>query len=277
MPDTIECAIHGTSPKAYVCQHLVGEKFGLGFHGEEPDSESPYPDAWCDDCEAYRLAYSGWNEETAKRAGISLVCTACYERAKMCNTKSRDTLSELANLRWKCGNCDEWHYVPMLDVGSDRPRYWSDNSARGQRWAFDGHGTRVAGTPTFLDSDYCAIEDEHFFVRGILHIPIRGAGEAFRFGVWGSLSRANFEALLKADAANDKRRFEAMFSWLSTWMNPYPDTDQIKMRGHVQEQGTRPHFLLEPTEHPLARDHCEGISIARLKEIMFTYLPGRQI
>ena len=37
------------------------------------------------------------------------------------------------------------------------------------------------------------------FVRGLIHLPIIGAADSFCWGVWGSLSRANFEALLKAD------------------------------------------------------------------------------
>ena len=36
-------------------------------------------------------------------------------------------------------------------------------------------------------------------MRGIIHPPIIGAAETLHWGVWGSLSRENFETLLKMD------------------------------------------------------------------------------
>jgi len=36
-------------------------------------------------------------------------------------------------------------------------------------------------------------------VRGILNLPIIGAAESFRWGIWASVSRTNFEALIRAD------------------------------------------------------------------------------
>ncbi|MDE3202088.1 MAG: DUF2199 domain-containing protein, partial [Acidobacteriota bacterium] len=129
----------------------------------------------------------------------------------------------------------------------------------------------------FLDSDYCAINDEDFFVRGLLHLPIIGAGEAFCFGVWGSLSRKNLEALIQADATGEQPEFDPMFSWLSTWPKGYPDTHGVKMYAHIQDKDTRPYFRLEPSDHPLAREYHEGITVERLREIMFTFLPAQEI
>ncbi|HWA95493.1 MAG TPA: DUF2199 domain-containing protein [Terracidiphilus sp.] len=278
MSETVQCSTHGESQKAFVCKHLVGENFGLGFNRNDPNDDNPFPDAWCDACEGCRMEYGGWTEESEKHIGISLICSNCYRRALLCNQKTTVTLDELACLRWKCSSCDEWHTGPMLDVGSDWPSYWSSNNDSGRRWVFDESGNRIDGTPTFLDSDYCAVDDEYFFVRGLIHLPIIGAGEAFRFGIWGSLSRTNFEALIRADAAGEQPEFEPMFSWLSTRLELYPDTDEgLKMYAHIQEPGMRPHFHLEPTDHPLARDYHEGITVERLKEIMFTYLPPQQV
>jgi hypothetical protein len=113
-------------------------------------------------------------------------------------------------------------------------------------------------------------------VRGIIHLPIIGAGETFRWGVWGSLSRDNFETLLKKH--EDPKRVEQppMFSWLSTQIPEYPDTLSLKMYAHIQEPGIRPNFRLELTDHPLSREYHEGITPERVKEIMIQRLGGNE-
>jgi hypothetical protein len=127
---------------------------------------------------------------------------------------------------------------------------------------------------TFLDEDYCAIENSDFFVRGIIHLPIIGSAETFRWGVWGSLSRENFETLLRM--IDDPKRVELppMFSWLSTQIEEYPDTLSLKTYALIQEPGSRPIFELERTDHPLSQDYCNGITAERVKEIMMSRLPG---
>ncbi len=195
MSDKIQCNTHGESLQTFVCTHLLGEGVRLGFNRNEPDEENPFPDAWCDKCEIISAAHDGWDEESEKLAEISLLCAGCYERARIRNTRPSVTLDDLADLRWKCGSCDDWHTAPCLDFAYDSPYYWLEEHEK--------INTRVRLLPdwgkkrnkTFLDDDYCAIEDENFFVRGIIHLPIIGSAETFRWGVWGSLSRDNFEKL----------------------------------------------------------------------------------
>src|SRR5262249_36355440 len=104
--------------------------------------------------------------------------------------------------------------------------------------------------------------------RGIIHLPIIGAGETFRWGVWGSLSRENFAKLRQLDDDPKRTELQPMFSWLSTQIPEYPDTLNIKMYGHIQEPGLRPTFRLEPTDHPLSQQYHKGITPEQVKEIM---------
>ena len=265
--------MHGAAAKCYVCSHLAERSHGLGFNCRRPTKKNPFPDAWCDNCELIRAAHGGWDEESEKLTTIQLICSGCYERARIRNTKPTVTLDELAGLRWKCGSCDEWHSGPMLDVGYDAPRYWSKEYDHGYRWSVLPSGALEKTCKTFLDSDYCAIDDEYFFVRGIIELPILGTAEDFRWGVWGSLSRDNFEALIRADAKNEHPEKREMFSWLSTWASGYPDTKGLKMTAVVRELGMRPVFHLERSNHPLVKEFYEGIAPERVKEIMFRALP----
>jgi hypothetical protein len=250
----------------------VGETVGLGFNSDEPDSENPFPDAWCDDCEIIRAAHNGWNEDSEKLTKIVLICSCCYERARIRNTHPTVTLDDLAGLRWKCGSCEEWHTGPALDFGFSKPYYWQDGHEKAFRWNVLPSGQIERLNATFLDEDFCTIDDESFFVRGLIHLPIIGAAQTFRWGVWGSLSRENFETLLRMH--DDPKRIELppMFSWLSTRIPDYPETLSLKMHAHIQEPGSCPHFEVELTDHPLAQAYRHGITPERVKEIMFRCL-----
>jgi hypothetical protein len=275
MSETVQCDAHGEMPTTFVCIHLTGESFGMGFHCENDSGDKPYPDAWCENCEIIRAQHNGWDDVADDLCKVVVVCSACYDRARIRNLRPTVTLNELAGLRWKCGSCEEWHTGPMLDVGFDQPRYWSEDCDLGSRWEVLPSGEMLKGWKTFLDEDYCAIDDEFFFVRGIIHLPILGAAESFRWGVWGSLSRENFEKLLRMEGDPELVQLPPMFSWLSSWMPDYPDTGSLKMFAHIQEPGMRPHFRLERADHPLAQEYHNGISPERVKEIMFNSLPAQ--
>jgi hypothetical protein len=270
MSDQIHCEIHGEGDETFVCSHLIGSTAGLGFNRDEASPDNPFPDAWCDDCELIREAHGGWNEQSEKVASIRLLCSGCYERARIRNSRTRGTLDDLEDLRWKCWSCEEWHTGPCLDFGFSAPAYWQvehDDVAENASSVEDAEYA-----PTFLNEDYCAINNEDFFVRGNIELPIIGTAKTFNWGVWGSLSRENFEACLRMTDDPGRVDLEPMFSWLSSQIDLYPDTLSLKMYAHIREPGLRPTFELEPTDHPLAQEYYNGISPARVKEIMMDRL-----
>jgi hypothetical protein len=57
------------------------------------------------------------------------------------------------------------------------------------------------------------------------------------------------------DDKAERVELSPMFSWLSTQIPEYPDTLSLKMYAHIQEPGMRPHFFLEPADHPLALEY----------------------
>jgi hypothetical protein len=269
---------HGECQQTFVCTHLLGETAGLGFNRNEPAGDNLFPDAWCDDCETIRLAHNGWTDESQALAEISLLCSGCYERARIRNTRPSITFDDLARLRWKCQTCEEWHTGPCLDFGFHEPYYWTEENEKANRRASGSPGrNKSRQRRTFLNEDYCAIDGNDFFVRGIIHLPIIGTAETFRWGVWGSLGRENFETLLKVDAGPKRIELPAMFSWLSTQIPEYPDTLNLKMYAHIQELDWRPHFELERTNHPLSREYHEGITPERVRKIMRRRLRGNRI
>jgi hypothetical protein len=265
---SVHCVAHGESQQAYTCSHLLGGVHGLGFNSEPPSPETPFPNAWCDDCELIRAAHGGWNDKSEELASLSLICVRCYECVRIRNARTAVTLEEMAGLRWKCGSCEEWHTGPILDLAYDEPLYWTAEHARAYAEASLSPRWNIHEAGTFLNDDYCAIDDEYFFVRGQIRLPIIGTAEDFCWGVWGSFSRENFKLILKSEEDEKRVELPAMFSWLSTRITEYPDTASMKMYAHTQKPGLRPHFELERTDHPLSQEQYNGITPERVKEIM---------
>jgi hypothetical protein len=274
MVDTVNCSIHGDGTATYVCHHLTGDKVGLGFNSDTPSDDSPDPDAWCDDCEVIRAAHGGWNEQSESLTKFALLCPGCYKKARHQNTKTDSTLNELAGVRWKCGSCEEWHTGPVFDISYDHPDYWSDENVESFR------REQKAGAPvrnlngTFLDEDFCAVNGEHYFMRGRIELPILGTREKFCWGVWGSLSRPSMEAAVAYYADPENVPLPSpLFSWLNNRIKFYPEQNSIKMYAHLQPGNRRPKFEIEPTNQPISRDFHDGIPPSRVKEIMKFSLP----
>lgn len=276
MSNKIQCETHGECLETFVCEHLPGESAGLGFNREEPNELAPFPDAWCDDCELIRAAHGGWNEQSEKLTKIVLLCSGCYERARIRNTRPTEMLNDLAGLRWKCNTCEEWHKGPCLDFGYPAPYYWTQEHERANRRLDLFQKVTRGHRKTFLDEDFCVIDDRDFFVRGLIHLPIIGAAETFRWGVWGSLSRENFEMLVEKHKDPKRTELPPMFSWLSTKIEDYPDTLSLKMYAHVQPPGNCPNFRLEVTDHTLSLEYHRGIAPERVKAIMLNRLRAAQ-
>lgn len=79
----LSCNTHGSAYEAYVCEHLIANPEQQWF-SQEPDLESPWPDAWCGICDSFFQEQGEWNEKNEKNLKIKLLCHFCYQalRAK---------------------------------------------------------------------------------------------------------------------------------------------------------------------------------------------------
>jgi len=258
----IDCSTHGEQEKTYVCNHLADGSAGLGFNRGEPTEENPFPDAWCDECNLIYEANDGWGDATEGLITIRLLCSGCYEKARIRNTRTEVTFEDLSDFRWKCYSCEEWHTGPCLDFSYDVPIYWEKENDLVYQALDINHLPE-----TYLDDDFCITEGS-YFVRGLIELPIIGTAELFRWGVWGSLSKDSFQKLVSHFDDPDRVSMESMFSWLSNNIADYEETLNLKMYAHIREPGQRPSFELEPTEHQLSQEQRHGITAERVKEIM---------
>jgi hypothetical protein len=160
-------------------------------------------------------------------------------------------------ITYVCRSCGERHEGLPMSYGVDGPVYWDPS---------------LDDDPlSSLEGELCVIKGEHFFIRARILLPVVDAepGTEFDWGVWVSLSRVNFERTVSRWTTEGREREqEPAFGWLSTELGVYePSTVNLKTRVHTQPVGQRPLIELEPTEHPLAVEQREGITMARVQEI----------
>jgi hypothetical protein len=162
-------------------------------------------------------------------------------------------------MNFTCSCCRQVHEGPA-DIAFAAPYYYYTVSA-------DQRGHRC-----LLTSDLCSIDNENFFIRGCLDIPIIGSDEHFSWGAWSSVSRANFEKYREVLDDSRQAHVGPFFGWLSVRLPGYPDTLTLKVMAHLRDDRARPWFELEESEHPLSADHRRGITMERLRQIYEAHL-----
>ena len=157
-------------------------------------------------------------------------------------------------IRYKCRTCDEWH-EGVAHLSANAPLYYYSVPEAERAARCD------------LTSDICIVDEEFFFVRGNIEIPVEGLQQTFAWGVWASLSKTNFQEYLSNYDDPSRGLLGPYFGWLSAALPSYPDTENLKTLVHPLEPGLRPLIELEPTDHPLSVEQRCGIDQGRLAEI----------
>jgi hypothetical protein len=164
---------------------------------------------------------------------------------------------------YTCRRCGQYHELP-LSYGAEAPVSWFaiPEKQRGRR--------------TVLSSDQCKIDDRYFFIVGNIDIPILGSDQLFRWSVWVSLSKQNYERTCVLWDRPGREAEPPYFGWLSTSLSPYPDTINLKTLVHTWSVGERPYVELESSDHPLAVEQQTGITLEPVQQIAEAILYGTQ-
>jgi hypothetical protein len=162
---------------------------------------------------------------------------------------------------WTCRCCGKQFEDLPLSYAPAAPDPWhalpdSERSARGK-----------------IDSDLCVIAGEGFFVRGCVEIPIVDLGETFVWGAWVSVSRTSWERILDLWDSEIRRGEPPIFGWLSNNLSVYPQTFGLNAHLHLRDSRQRPFIEIEPTDHPLAVEQRDGMSLRRVEEIATALMP----
>jgi hypothetical protein len=160
---------------------------------------------------------------------------------------------DMSSISFECNLCHETH-SGIFDLGCDGPDAYLNSSEEERQQEFK------------KTDDICVWHSEDFFVRCVMPIPVRGLDEYFGYGVWSSLSKENFQLYHDHWDHPASDGLGPWFGWFSNRLKLYPETLNLKCQVHLQD-GLRPLLELEPSDHRLAVDQRQGITVERLFEI----------
>lgn len=153
----------------------------------------------------------------------------------------------MSGFSFVCRCCGDAH-DGLPDIGFTAPYFWDEMDA----------AARPADNK--LNSDFCVVGGEHYFIRCVLDVPVRGTDAVLGWGVWVSQSKSNYELYGEAFDATPGR---VTFGYLANRLPNYPDTLNMPTQVHWQTDGNRPLVELDESDHPLYRDWVDGITRER--------------
>jgi hypothetical protein len=165
---------------------------------------------------------------------------------------------------WTCQVCQVEHHG-LMDMSLAKPFIWRGAEDLAPNGALDLTGN-------FLSEDFCVLEGQHFFVRGVLQIPILGSnGYRFGVGAWSTLSRDNFTRYVDTFDGGEQGDLGPWSGWFSNRINGYPDTINLKCMVRPRSERQRPRIELVQHGHPLTLDQQRGITFDRLLDLLATW------
>jgi hypothetical protein len=155
---------------------------------------------------------------------------------------------------YKCSCCGQVYDEMPLCFGAEFPDYYFSVPPEERE-------TRVE-----LAESLCIIDNEHFFHRGRLTIPIRDHSADLIFNVWTTISEDNFS--LRNEIWDNPERInqEPYFGWLQTVVPTYGDTLNIKTLACENEVGQIPAIQVIEEDHLLALHQKNGITFKQAVE-----------
>lgn len=163
---------------------------------------------------------------------------------------------------FQCSSCGEWHDKLPLTFAADAPySYFAVPS--GER-----------DDRTVLTSDQCIIDEERFFIRGQLEIPILGQQQVFTWGVWTEVAEDDFERMGEVWDTVGRESEPAYLVRLDTALPIYPTTVGLPAELITRPVGYRPEVRLSATDHPLVHEQRQGVPLERVRAIAAAVMHG---
>jgi hypothetical protein len=162
--------------------------------------------------------------------------------------------SELAT-GFDCSVCGLHHDVLPLSYSVKAP-------LAALRVAPEDVDRRVVITP-----DQCVIDGKDFYLRGRIPVPVEGLEEPFIWGVWAEVGPRDFLRTNELWSTAGRELEPAFKGYLDSELFIFGDTINLEVMVQTQVVGRRPHFTVIDSEHALARDQRDGMSMERVVEI----------
>lgn len=153
---------------------------------------------------------------------------------------------------FKCSTCGKVHHNLPRSFAADFPDLYM-GMKREKR--------EIRAT---VGSDQCVVDQQWFFIRGCLEIPVLGS----TWGLWASVREEVFDEISDSWEEAGREKLRGPFKGrLANSLSIYPETLNLKVKILIQPVATRPLFIVEELEHPLGIEQQDGISETKFREM----------
>ena len=115
-----------------------------------------------------------------------------------------------------------------------------------------------------ITEDVCVIDNNEFYIRGVLPLPIIDSNDDFRWGVWARIEKQDFMIYLKYWDGNIPEKLPALSGHLSGEIKDYPESDMLPVEIYLQSKNQRPIFKVLSAKTPLGIDQEKGITLEKV-------------
>jgi hypothetical protein len=159
-----------------------------------------------------------------------------------------------------CSVCGQYHDEQLLDIRAGLPD---------AVFALDGPERDARAE---IGDDWCVLDEERFFVRGLIELPIPPLGQDFRFGAWVEVAPDDFTRVGELWHDPRGRRHPPFAATLANELKPYTGTAGLPVLLRLEEVERLPSIEVLDGEHALGRDQREGVDEPAVHRLAATVL-----
>ncbi len=155
-------------------------------------------------------------------------------------------------MSYKCNICGKFHDNLPMDISYKNPADYFKVSP-------NERAKRIQNT-----EDVCVIDNNEFYIRGVLPLPVIDSNDEFRWGVWARIEEQDFMIYLKYWDGNIPENLPALSGRLSGEIKDYPESDMLPVEIYLQSKNQRPIFKVLSAKTPLGIDQEKGITLEKV-------------
>jgi hypothetical protein len=152
-----------------------------------------------------------------------------------------------------CSVCGQHHDERLLDIRLGLPGviHALDPDERAHR--------------AWLADDFAVLDDERFFVRGLLELPIPELDDRFAYGTWCEVAMPDFQELMRRWHSDEQ--FAPVQCALANELEPFRETTGLRATLQATSPDKLPTVDLADAPHELVRAQRDGITAGRSDEL----------
>ncbi len=168
-------------------------------------------------------------------------------------------------MAWRCSTCGELHEDVPLSFAADYPDIYANMSPQDR------------AERTIIGSDQCVIDEEQFYIRGCMELPVHDSEEVFLWGLWALVWKEDYWEIAESweERGREEKRGPFKGRLANSLKQHYsPDTFNLKITVKIQPVGARPLFMVEEIDHPLAIAQRNGMSRNEVNALVSSIMHG---